>query len=73
MLVLTGVTSSGFTVTDKASGQRMRIVIDDIRGNKVRLGFEAEKDSWEINRDKVQRRKDAGEPKPTKGENDERT
>jgi carbon storage regulator CsrA len=59
MLVLTVVAGSGLTMT-LDNGERVRVKIVRVSGNKVRLGIDAPPDV-DIVRDDVQRRIDSGE------------
>ena len=59
MLVLTVVSGSGLTMT-LDNGERVRVKIVRVNGNKVRLGIDAPPDV-DINRDDVQQRIDNGE------------
>lgn len=59
MLVLTVVSGSGLTMT-LDNGERVRVKIVRVNGNKVRLGIDAPPDV-DINRDSVQERIDNGE------------
>ncbi|AMV18877.1 carbon storage regulator [Planctomyces sp. SH-PL14] len=61
MLVLSRHRDERVVITDTATGERLEVLCVEIRGDKVRLGFEASK-RFAIHRGEIQELVDQGVP-----------